>query len=89
MSQLAYHLQPAAPADLAIRDSDQRLIAVIHVTPVYGATLEVVDFDRYGDYLGEMVKLTKSLKAAKPADLPAVKTVLDAAITYSDDAQPA
>ena len=87
MSHLSYQLQTtAAPtadiANLWVRDEDNRLICIIHVTPTYGATLEVVDFDRYGDHLGDIVKTAKLLKSAKAADLAAVKTALDNAVKY-------
>lgn len=93
MSTLAYQLQTAAPAtdiaNLWVRDEDNRLICIIHINPTYGATLEVVDFDRYGDHLGDVVKTTKILKSAKAADLAAVKTALENAVKYTYDEQPA
>lgn len=86
MSTLSYQLQTtAAVADIAnlwVYDEDKRLICIIHANPTYGATLEVVDFDRYGDYLGDIVKTAKIIKSAKAADLPAVQAALDNAVKY-------
>lgn len=87
MSTLSYQLQTTAAAvtdiaNLWVRDEDNRLICIIHANTTYGATLEVIDFDRYGDYLGEIVKTTKMIKAAKAADLPAVQAALEHAVKY-------
>ncbi len=92
MSNLSYKLQTAAAptadiANLWVRDEDNRLICIIHANVAYGATLEVVDFDRYGDYLGDIVKTAKIIKAAKVADLDAVKAALDNAVKYEYSAE--
>lgn len=91
MSSLAYQLQTAAPAtdiaNLWVRDENNRLICIIHVNPTYGATLEVVDFEHYGDHLGDIVKTAKLLKSAKAADLAAVKAALDSAVKYENNAE--
>jgi hypothetical protein len=71
-------------ASLRIYDESDKLLGIVHVNTTYGGTLEVVDFDRYSDYLGLMVKAAKILKSAKATDIDAVKAALDgAAIQYS------
>lgn len=92
MSNLSYKLQTAAEpaADIAslwVRDEANRLICIIHASPTYGATLEVIDFEHYGDYLGDIVKAAKIVKSAKAADLDAVKAALDNAVKYEYSAE--
>ncbi len=92
MSNLSYKLQTAAApttdiANLWVRDEDNRLICIIHANPTYGATLEVIDFEHYGDYLGEIVKTAKIIKSAKAADLAAIKAALDNAVKYEYSAE--
>jgi len=71
-------------ASLRMYDENDRLLAIAHVNTTYGGTLEIIDFDRYSDYLGMLVKIAKILKSAKATDLEAVKAALDgAAIQYS------
>ncbi len=80
---LSYNLntEPAPTTDLAtvaVRDEDDKLICIVHVNATYGGSLEIIDFDRYSDHLGMIVKLAKTFKSAKCADLEAVQTVFDA-----------
>lgn len=71
-------------ASLRMYDEADKLLGIAHVTATYGGTLEVIDFDRYSDYLGLLVKAAKILKSAKATDIEAVKAALDAAaIQYS------
>ena len=71
-------------ASVRIYDEADKLLGIVHVTTTYGGTLEVIDFDRYSDYLGLLVKTAKLLKSAKATDIDAVKAALGgAAIQYS------
>lgn len=71
-------------ASLRMYDENDKLLAIAHVNATYGGTLEIIDFDRYSDYLGLLVKTAKILKSAKATDLEAVKAALDgAAIQYT------
>lgn len=88
MNTLKYSLipEPAAPGEIAslrVHDESDRLLGIIHVTTTYGGTLEIVDFDRYSDHLGQMVKTAKILKAAKVTDIDAVKAALDGVVQYT------
>ena len=87
--KLKYQLitEPGALGEIAsvrIYDEDDKLLGIVHVTTTYGGTLEVIDFDRYSDYLGLLVKTAKILKSAKVTDIDGVKAALDGAgIQYS------
>ena len=71
-------------ASLRIYDESDKLLGIAHATTTYGGTLEVIDFDRYSDYLGLMVKAAKILKSAKATDIEGIKAALDnAGIQYS------
>ena len=71
-------------ASLRMYDEADKLLGIAHVTSTYGGTLEVIDFDRYSDYLGLLVKTAKILKSAKATNIDEVKAALDgASIQYS------
>ncbi len=73
-------------ASLRMYDEADKLLGIAHVTATYGGTLEIIDFDRYSDYLGLLVKTTKILKSAKATDIDGVKAALNAAaIQYNSD----
>lgn len=86
MSKLSYQLNTDPSPDeigkLWMRDDANRLLGIVHISTTYGATLEVIDFEHYGDYLGNLVKAARIIKAAKCTDIDAVKTVLDGTIEY-------
>ena len=44
-------------------------------------SLEVFDFDEYSDYLGYGVKVAKIIRAAKCADIDAVRAALSNVLT--------
>lgn len=74
------HTEAAANADLAtvsVRDEDDKLLCIVHINATYGGTLEIIDFDRYSDHLGMIVKLAKTFKSAKCTDLAAVQATFD------------
>ncbi len=87
--KLKYQLitEPTMPGEIAslrMYDEADKLLGIAHVTATYGGTLEVIDFDRYSDYLGSLVKAAKILKSAKATNIDEVKAALDAAaIQYS------
>ncbi len=66
-------------ASLRMYDEADKLLGIAHVSATYGGTLEIIDFDRYSDYLGLLVKTAKILKSAKADNIEAVKAALDAA----------
>jgi hypothetical protein len=70
-------------ASLRVHDENDRLMAIIHVTATYGGTLEIIDFDRYSDNLGYLVKTAKILKSAKATDIEGVKAALDGVVKYN------
>ena len=82
MNELLYRLEGKRSAllteiaNLSITNKKGELIFIVRVNAADSVSLEVFDFDEYSDYLGYGVKIAKIIRAAKCADLEAVKAAL-------------
>jgi hypothetical protein len=82
MNDLIYLLEgkrtdlPTEIANLSITNKKGELIFKVRVNASDSVSLEVFDFEEYSDYLGYGVKIAKIIRAAKCADIEAVKAAL-------------
>lgn len=86
MNQLLYRLAGKRDglveiANLSITNKKGELIFIVRVNAADSVSLEVFDFEEYSDYLGYGVKIAKVIRAAKCADIDAVRAALSNLLT--------